>query len=235
MKYVFIDMDGVIAEYGYPSGLYDGEFRKGNYVGKKPVISVMDEIIKKYNNPDYILMICSASPNAKATLEKQDWLNMHFSLPYENRIFISPDDDKVEVIRYYIEDLMHGNVQEHAIIIDDKGSILAKAHSLGIECYHPTQLLAMKKDETPVEEAAPEEQPVEQPVEQTEEVVETPIEETPVEEVVEKEPEIISNPNIEVIEETEEVNPDEEVDIEVSEQMTIEDLQEMLRAQGGII
>jgi hypothetical protein len=93
----------------------------------------------------------------------------------------------------------------------------------------------MKKDETPVEEAAPEEQPVEQPVEQTEEVVETPIEETPVEEVVEKEPEIISNPNIEVIEETEEVNPDEEVDIEVSEQMTIEDLQEMLRAQGGII
>ena len=54
MKYVFVDMYGVIAEYGYPSGLYDGEFQKGNYVGKKPVVSVIDEIIEKYNNPNFI-------------------------------------------------------------------------------------------------------------------------------------------------------------------------------------
>lgn len=152
MKYVFVDMDGVIAEYGYPNGLYDGEFQKGNYVGKKPVTTIINEILEKYNNSDHIIMVCSASPNAKATLEKNDWLNNNFGVPYENRIFISPEEDKVEVIRYYIEDLMHGNVQQHAIVIDDKGSILAKAHSLGIECYHPTQLLALKKINNPQEE-----------------------------------------------------------------------------------
>ena len=152
MKYVFVDMDGVIAEYGYPNGLYDGEFQKGNYVGKKPVATIINEILEKYNNSDHIIMVCSASPNAKATLEKNDWLNNNFGVPYENRIFISPEEDKVEVIRYYIEDLMHGNVQQHAIVIDDKGSILAKAHSLGIECYHPTQLLALKKINNPQEE-----------------------------------------------------------------------------------
>ena len=152
MKYVFVDMDGVIAEYGYPNGLYDGEFQKGNYVGKKPVTTIINEILEKYNNSDHIIMVCSASPNAKATLEKNDWLNNNFRVPYENRIFITPEEDKVEVIRYYIEDLMHGNVQQHAIVIDDKGSILAKAHSLGIECYHPTQLLALKKINNPQEE-----------------------------------------------------------------------------------
>lgn len=170
MKYVFIDMDGVIAEYGYPNGLYDGDFQKGNYVGKKPVIGVINEILRRYNNENYILMVCSASPNTKATLEKHDWLNNNFAIPYENRIFISKEEDKVEVVRYYIEDMMHGRVQEHALIIDDKGSVLAKAHSLGIECYHPTQILAT----IPVvnaEESTPE--------------VETPIEEVPTEETSE--------------------------------------------------
>lgn len=163
MKYVFVDMDGVIAEYGYPSGLYNGDFQKGNYAGKKPVITIMQEILNLYNNQDHIIMICSASPNAKATLEKNEWLNQYFTVPYENRIFIDLEDDKVETIRYYIEDMLHGNVQEHTIIIDDKGSILAKAHSLGIECYHPTQLLALK-DQREAKEREEQENNVEETV-----------------------------------------------------------------------
>ncbi len=189
MKYVFVDMDGVIAEYGYPSGLYDGDFQRGNYVGKKPVTSVINEIITKYNNSDYILMVCSASPNAKATMEKNDWLNNNFAVPYENRIFITPSEDKVEVIRYYIEDIMHGNVQEHAIIIDDKGSVLAKAHSLGMECYHPTQIMAIKaqQDLIEAEEAAKQQ-------EQQEEVVTEP---QPMEESSAPEPEVVSPVEVE--------------------------------------
>lgn len=146
MKYVFVDMDGVIAEYGYPSGLYDGEFQRGNYLGKKPVKEVINKIIKLYGNNDYIIMTCSASPNAKATLEKNEWLNNNFKIPYENRIFISSEEDKVEVIRYYVEDLLFKNVQNYAIIIDDKKAVLAGAHSLGIECYHPTQLLTLEQE-----------------------------------------------------------------------------------------
>ena len=142
MKYVFVDMDGVIAEYGYPSGLYDGDFQKGNYIGKKVVPQVVEEILKRYNNENYVIVVCSASPCAQATIEKNEWLNLNFNLPYENRMFISVDEDKVEAIRFYIEDILRGNVQSHTIIIDDKGSVLAKANSLGIECYHPTQLLA---------------------------------------------------------------------------------------------
>ena len=73
MKYVFVDMDGVIAEYGYPSGLYDGDFQKGNYLGKNPVAIVISEILRRYGTKDYIIMVCSASPNSKATMEKQEW------------------------------------------------------------------------------------------------------------------------------------------------------------------
>lgn len=184
MKYVFIDMDGVIAEYGYPNGLYDGDFQKGNYVGKKPVIGVINEILRRYNNENYILMVCSASPNTKATLEKHDWLNNNFAIPYENRIFISKEEDKVEVVRYYIEDMMHGRVQEHALIIDDKGSVLAKAHSLGIECYHPTQILATIPVVNTEESTSEVETPIEEvPTEETSEVIdiiEDNVGETPV-------------------------------------------------------
>lgn len=201
MKYVFIDMDGVIAEYGYPSGSYDGEFQRGNYLGKKPIETVINRIIEKYNNQDYIVLVCSASPNAKATLEKNEWLNRFFGVPYENRIFIGKDEDKVEVIKYYIEDMLHGSVQEHALIIDDKGSILAKAHSLGIECYHPTQLIAMMEEEKAAEQQKNEVQ-----------------DNTPQEG---NQPEDI---NEETIENTESISSDESL----GEQMTIEDLQQMM-------
>lgn len=218
MKYVFVDMDGVIAEYGYPSGLYDGEFQKGNYVGKKPVVSVIDEIIEKYNNPNYIVMICSASPNAKATLEKNDWLNNNFGVPYENRIFITPEEDKVEVIRYYIEDIMHGNVQEHAIIIDDKGSVLAKAHSLGMECYHPTQLMALKAQRDAEQKAAQAQQEI--------------IEDSQItDEQQPEEPQVTD----EVLENNEIINEDEFIEQNLQplegEQITIEDLEEIMNKQ----
>ena len=159
MKYVFVDMDGVIAEYGYPSGYYDGDFQKGNYLGKMPVTPIINEIIKRYSNNDFIIMVCSSCPNTKAAIEKEEWLNTYFNVPPENRIFISPDEDKVEVIRFYIEDIRRGNVQQHTIIIDDKGTILAKAKSLGIECYHPTQLLTAVQNVT-----------VEEPIEEEEQV-----------------------------------------------------------------
>ena len=218
MKYVFVDMDGVIAEYGYPSGLYDGEFQKGNYVGKKPVVSVIDEIIEKYNNPNYIVMICSASPNAKATLEKNDWLNNNFGVPYENRIFITPEEDKVEVIRYYIEDIMHGNVQEHAIIIDDKGSVLAKAHYLGMECYHPTQLMALKAQRDAEQKAAQAQQKI--------------IEDSQVtDEQQPEEPQVTD----EVLENNEIINEDEFIEQNLQplegEQITIEDLEKIMNKQ----
>lgn len=218
MKYVFVDMDGVIAEYGYPSGLYDGEFQKGNYVGKKPVVSVIDEIIEKYNNPNYIVMICSASPNAKATLEKNDWLNNNFGVPYENRIFITPEEDKVEVIRYYIEDIMHGNVQEHAIIIDDKGSVLAKAHSLGMECYHPTQLMALKAQRDAEQKAAQVQQEI--------------IEDSQVTDEQQSEESQVTD---EVLENNEIINEDEFIEQNLQplegEQITIEDLEKIMNKQ----
>lgn len=219
MKYVFVDMDGVIAEYGYPSGLYDGEFQKGNYVGKKPVVSVIDEIIEKYNNPNYIVMICSASPNAKATLEKNDWLNNNFGVPYENRIFITPEEDKVEVIRYYIEDIMHGNVQEHAIIIDDKGSVLAKAHSLGMECYHPTQLMTLKAQRDAEQKAAQAQQEIIEDSQVTDE------QQPP------EEPQVTD----EVLENNEIINEDEFIEQNLQplegEQITIEDLEKIMNKQ----
>lgn len=219
MKYVFVDMDGVIAEYGYPNGLYDGEFQKGNYVGKKPVTTIINEILEKYNNPDHIIMVCSASPNAKATLEKNDWLNNNFGVPYENRIFITPEEDKVEVIRYYIEDIMHGNVQEHAIIIDDKGSVLAKAHSLGMECYHPTQLMALKAQRDAEQKAAQAQQEIIEDSQVTDE------QQPP------EEPQVTD----EVLENNEIINEDEFIEQNLQplegEQITIEDLEKIMNKQ----
>ena len=58
MKYVFIDMDGTIAEWGYPDGRISGEYQFGDYVNKQPINDVIAEIYNLYSNSeDYIVYV----------------------------------------------------------------------------------------------------------------------------------------------------------------------------------
>ena len=144
MKYVFIDMDGTIAEWGYPDGRIDGEYRFGDYIGKQPINDVIAEVYNRFSNTEeYIVFIISAVPNTKAVMEKNAWLNKFFMVPYENRIFIQQGEDKIEVIDFYMKQVMGTESKGNTILIDDKKEWLIKAEGYGMEVYHPTKIIGM--------------------------------------------------------------------------------------------
>lgn len=141
MKYVFVDMDGTIAEWGYPDGRISGDFQDGDFLRKKPVDIIIEEIIHKWGNSDFCIIVCSAVPCTKATFEKNIWLDANFNVPYENRFFISKEEDKIDIIKYYIEKIKGLSFRQNAVIVDDRKDILQKAESYGVEFYHPTRLI----------------------------------------------------------------------------------------------
>lgn len=148
MKYVFVDMDGTIAEWGYPDGRISGEYKFGDYIGKNPINDVIAEILNLYsgseeNQKEYIIMTVSAVPNSKAIMEKNVWLDNFFNIPYPNRIYISQNEDKVEVIKFYLENIAGVDPKGNSILIDDKKDILIKGNEFGMEVYHPTKIIAL--------------------------------------------------------------------------------------------
>ena len=144
MKYVFIDMDGTIAEWGYPDGRISGEYKFGDYFGKQPINDVIAEIYNRFNDPkEYSVLVISAVPNTKAIIEKNAWLNNFFVIPYENRIFIQKNEDKVDIIDFYLRQVIGIEPKGNAILIDDKKEWLTKAEEYGIEIYHPTKIIGL--------------------------------------------------------------------------------------------
>ena len=144
MKYVFIDMDGTIAEWGYPDGRISGEYKFGDYIGKQPINDVIAEIYNRFNDPkEYSVLVISAVPNTKAIIEKNAWLNNFFVVPYENRIFIQKNEDKVDIIDFYLRQVIGIEPKGNTILIDDKKEWLTKAEDYGIEVYHPTKIIGL--------------------------------------------------------------------------------------------
>lgn len=142
MKYVFIDMDGTIAEWGYPDGRISGEYQFGDYVNKQPINDVIAEIYNLYSNSeDYIVYVLSAVPNTKAIFEKNSWLDAYFVIPYQNRIFIRNDEDKIDIIKFVLDKFYGLTPEGNAILVDDKKELLLKAAEIGIEAIHPTKII----------------------------------------------------------------------------------------------
>lgn len=142
MKYVFIDMDGTIAEWGYPDGRISGDYQFGDYFNKQPINDVIAEIYNLYSNSEeYIVYILSAVPNTEAIFEKNSWLDLNFIIPYENRIYIREDEDKIDIIKFVLDKFYGLEVAGNAILIDDKKEWLTKAVEAGIEVFHPTKII----------------------------------------------------------------------------------------------
>lgn len=148
MKYVFVDMDGTIAEWGYPDGRISGEYKFGDYIGKNPINDVIAEIFNMFsgseeNQKEYIIMTVSAVPNSKAVMEKNAWLDNFFNVPYPNRIYINQNEDKIEIIKFYLENIVGIEPKGNSILIDDKKDILIKGNEIGMKVYHPTKMISL--------------------------------------------------------------------------------------------
>lgn len=143
-KHVFIDMDGVLADYwckeGKASGIID--YYRGFFLNKEPVREVIASILKNFGNDN--LYILSASPHQQGIDEKNEWLDEHFKFVEEkNRYFIQyPNADKCDSLKEIMKNL---NLKsDEVIIIDDHHDILKKCEQeLSIQVYHPIHIIVM--------------------------------------------------------------------------------------------
>lgn len=127
--YIFVDMDGVIADYRFGEGNNIKNNVRGTYLNKRPIYTTISNL-KKINDEEefeiYILSSCFFKEQAE---EKNEWLNKYADfIKRENRIFTYNDsfesrkDAKVQVIKEKLE----SKECEYAVLIDDTHDILFK-------------------------------------------------------------------------------------------------------------
>lgn len=140
-KYVFVDMDGTVAEYQELTTDENGDINFVEYeVFKysKPVLEIIKKLEKMSKSKE--IFIVSASPNSIANKEKIEWLkiNMPF-LKDENIYFVGNKNFKTVFIRQLIKKLKIK--PNDCMFLDDEHAILEKAKSLNIHPVHPSKLL----------------------------------------------------------------------------------------------
>lgn len=118
---IFVDMDGVIADYHFGDTL--------NFKTKRPIRTNIKtlEAISKLNNVElYILSICKTSNQID---DKNIWLNKYASFfKRQNRIILSKDKysnlKSMEIKCNFLKDFIKNNPQKFIIVIDDDNGIL---------------------------------------------------------------------------------------------------------------
>ena len=130
MKYLFIDMDGTIADYWHKSGKCDiKEFDKGMFITKRPVKIVIDAIKTLFPERDYMYLIISIVPHEDGIVEKNDWLDKYFNIEKDRRVFLQfPNSDKVYYIYKWCE--VNNIKPEDVIFIDDHHDVLKKTRRM---------------------------------------------------------------------------------------------------------
>ena len=126
---IFVDMDGVIADYRFGEGDNIKNNVKGTYLKKRPIYTTINNL-KKINDEEgfdvYILSSCFFKEHAD---EKDEWLDKYADfIKKENRIFTynanfeSRKDAKIQVIK----EKLKLKEYEYAVLIDDTHDILFK-------------------------------------------------------------------------------------------------------------
>jgi len=141
-KHVFLDMDGVVAEYqtipqkGFEMDYVNTHIFK--YAKKvKPVI----EIIKNFHKEGKEIYILSASPNSICNDQKREWLKKNLPFIKEEQIFfIGKKEHKPKMLNQLM--IKFKLRSKDVMFVDDTHDILWDAYDLKVNAIHPSKLLA---------------------------------------------------------------------------------------------
>lgn len=137
---IFVDMDGVIADYNFN--------KKLDFKDKRPIttnIKTLKELSKQPNINLFILSICKTKPQIQ---EKNEWLDKYAPFfPFANRFIIAKSENpdktskelKMITLAKVIKDLNLKNV----CLIDDDNAILKhiKESNLDIELFQDSSII----------------------------------------------------------------------------------------------
>ncbi len=127
---IFIDMDGVIADYRFGEGRKIIQNEKNIYLNKRPIytsINIFNEISKKINCNMHIISSCYYTSQID---EKNKWLDIYakFSNKKYRNFVVSTDfeDRKMKKIDCIKQEMKKYNY-EYVILVDDTHEILRLA------------------------------------------------------------------------------------------------------------
>lgn len=123
---IFIDMDGVVADYRFGEGKNIENNVPGTYLNKRPISTAINILKEVSNTFDFDMYILSSCRHGEQAVEKSKWLeqNMPF-IDKKHQLFVISntfEDRKILKIDK-IKEIMD-NEYDKAIIIDDTHDIL---------------------------------------------------------------------------------------------------------------
>lgn len=123
---LFIDMDGVVADYRFGEGKNIENNIKGTYLNKRPIKTTIEVLKKVSNNFDFDMFILSSCRFQEQIKEKSEWLKVNMPFIQEEKyLFVISDtfeDRKIMKINK-IKEIMNEKYN-NAILIDDTHDIL---------------------------------------------------------------------------------------------------------------
>ncbi len=123
---IFIDMDGVVADYRFGEGKNIENNVAGTYLNKRPILTAIN-ILKEVNNTfDFDMYILSSCRHDEQVIEKRKWLekNMPF-IDRKHQLFVVSNtfDDRKMLKINKIKELIDKKYDK-IVMIDDTHDIL---------------------------------------------------------------------------------------------------------------
>lgn len=123
---IFIDMDGVVADYRFGEGKNIENNVPGTYLNKRPINTTIDILKEVDSRLDFDMYILSSCRHKEQAIEKNQWLNKYMPfIEQQNRIFVISntfEDRKILKINK-IKEIIN-NKYDKTIMIDDTHDIL---------------------------------------------------------------------------------------------------------------
>lgn len=124
---IFVDMDGVVADYRFGEGDNIKNNKPGLYLNKRPIYTTINNLKKINDEINCEMCILSSCLYEEQAKEKDLWLNIY--MPFikpQNRLFILSKNfesrKKLKIDK--IKEKLDSNKCELAILIDDTHDIL---------------------------------------------------------------------------------------------------------------
>lgn len=140
MKYLFIDMDGVVAEYNVRgSVILDNWFEPDIFLQMKPVMPVINKIYELSKRDDISLFILSAIPSREASDEKIAWLVRYMPfIKQVNWYFVGETKRKLD----YLDEICYNIDRSKVYLLEDNHESLVEAEKRGYNAVHVSTFLA---------------------------------------------------------------------------------------------
>lgn len=141
-KYVFVDLDGTVAEYQQlPTDEYgDVNFVEYEVFKKSKPVMPMILRLKRLHAEGKRIFIVSASPNSICNIEKKEWVNKYLPFVNDSDIYFVGNKTYKYVFLYQLINKLKFDPKD-CMAIDDDHNVLTSYKQLNINSIHPSYFL----------------------------------------------------------------------------------------------